>query len=664
MENIFLLIVFTSLFSGLVVTLFGNRISLLKFYYLYFAFFFYSLFSMLFQMYFLIITEIIIDINVWSVLVFENLSLQVAFRIDKLTIIMLFVVLFISLCVCLFSVWYMENDPSHLKFLSYLNYFMFFMILLVIGNSLFIVFIGWEGIGLFSYLLINFWNDRLNANRSALKAIIVNKLGDSFIFLLIAFYCDTFETISSQGIKTNLSFFANCEPIILNINTLFIICISLFIAGIAKSAQFFLHVWLPDAMEGPTPVSALLHAATMVTAGAYLIIKFNWVYLLNDDILRVILIIGLLTNFISSIICVIQPDMKKVIAYSTASQMGLIFASIGMYKPVLAFFHMFNHAFFKALLFILAGIIIHYLFNKQDLRFISGVNKEKYMIYSGLITSLLTLAGSPGLSAFYSKEVIIQTSILNIRIIPVFVAIFLMFSIFTTTLYVFKLVFYAFMLENRDKVSHFKYEVLKVEKNAPFIIVLIIVFLLAICSIYSGFFFREIYSFEELTFGDYIIQSFIIEHLKDSLGVEYLNMICVLSDFISSIMFITIPVKEIYIIFNWYIYNFRKLVERKFYFDIIYFYITKFLLSLRSIVKNEKEFNENFIIVYFKNKIEKFKVIIKFVYSDKVLLAFFVLLTIFDIIFFAVCPEIFIISIVLFPVTKSVLKLHEEWKRK
>jgi len=346
MENIFLVIVFTSLFSGLVVTLFGNRISLLKFYYLYFAFFFYSLFSMLFQMYFLIITEIIIDINVWSVLVFENLSLQVAFRIDKLTIIMLFVVLFISLCVCLFSVWYMENDPSHLKFLSYLNYFMFFMILLVIGNSLFIVFIGWEGIGLFSYLLINFWNDRLNANRSALKAIIVNKLGDSFIFLLIAFYCDTFETISSQGIKTNLSFFANCEPIILNINALFIICISLFIAGIAKSAQFFLHVWLPDAMEGPTPVSALLHAATMVTAGAYLIIKFNWVYLLNDDILRVILIIGLLTNFISSIICIIQPDMKKVIAYSTASQMGLIFASIGMYKPVLAFFHMFNHAFF------------------------------------------------------------------------------------------------------------------------------------------------------------------------------------------------------------------------------------------------------------------------------------------------------------------------------
>jgi len=286
------------------------------------------------------------------------------------------------------------------------------------------------------------------------------------------------------------------------------------------------------------------------------------------------------------------------------------------------------------------------------------------MIYSGLITSLLTLAGSPGLSAFYSKEVIIQTSILNIRIIPVFVAIFLMFSIFTTTLYVFKLVFYAFMLENRDKVFQFKYEVLKVEKNAPFIIVLIIVFLLAICSIYSGFFFREIYSFEELTFSDYIIQSFIIEHLKDSLGVEYLNMICVLSDFISSIMFITIPVKEIYIIFNWYIYNFRKLVERKFYFDIIYFYITKFLLSLRSIVKNEKEFNENFIIVYFKNKIEKFKVIIKFVYSDKVLLAFFVLLTIFDIIFFAVCPEIFIISIVLFPVTKSVLKLHEEWKRK
>lgn len=660
----FLMIVFTSLFSSLIVTVLGNRISLLKFCYVYFFFFFVSLFYLLFQMYHLINTQAIIDINMWSVLSFESFSLQVSFRIDKLTIIMLFVVVSISLCVCLFSIWYMKNDPSHLKFLNYLNYFMFFMILLVIGNSLFVVFIGWEGIGLFSYLLINFWNDRLNANRSALKAIIVNKVGDSFIFLLIACYSDTLETIKSQGIKTNLFFFTKYEPIILNIDILFIICVSLFVAGVAKSAQFFLHIWLPDAMEGPTPVSALLHAATMVTAGAYLIIKFNWIYLLNDDILRVILVTGLLTNFISSLMCIIQPDMKKVIAYSTASQMGLIFACIGMYKPVLAFFHMFNHAFFKALLFILAGIIIHYLFNKQDLRFVSNIKKERYMIYSGLITSLLTLAGCPGLSAFYSKEIIIQTSIINIRIIPIFVSVFLIFSVFTTTFYTLRLIFYAFMLENRDDETNFEFNKFKIKKDTSFIIVVSVVLFLTLCSIYFGFFFKEIYSFEELTFSNNITQNFILEHLKDSLGAEYLNTICVLSDFISAMVYTSIPVKEVYYAFNWYLYHLRKLVEKKFYFDVIYFYIIKFLLCLRNIIKNEKEFNENFLIVYFKNKIKNFKVIIKFIYADKILLVFFVLLTIFDILFFIVCPQIFIVSIILFPVTKSILKLYEEWKRK
>jgi len=615
-------------------------------------------------MYHLINTQAIIDINMWSVLSFESFSLQVSFRIDKLTIIMLFVVVSISLCVCLFSIWYMKNDPNHLKFLNYLNYFMFFMILLVIGNSLFVVFVGWEGIGLFSYLLINFWNDRLNANRSALKAIIVNKVGDSFIFLLIACYSDTLETIKSQGIKTNLLFFAKYEPIILNIDILFIICISLFVAGVAKSAQFLLHIWLPDAMEGPTPVSALLHAATMVTAGAYLIIKFNWIYLLNDDILRVILVTGLLTNFISSLMCIIQPDMKKVIAYSTASQMGLIFACIGMYKPVLAFFHMFNHAFFKALLFILAGIIIHYLFNKQDLRFISNVNKERYIIYSGLITSLLTLAGCPGLSAFYSKEIIIQASVINIRIIPIFVSIFLIFSVFTTTFYTLRLIFYAFMLENRDNETHFEFKKFKIEKDISFVIVVTVVLFLTVCSIYFGFFFKEIYSFEELTFGNNIIQNFILEHLNDSLGVEYLNTICVLSDFTSAMMYTSIPIKEIYYVFNWYLYHSRKLVEKKFYFDVIYFYIVKFLLNIRNIIKNEKDFNENFLIIYFKNKIRNFKVIIKFIYADKILLVFFVVLTIFDILFFIACPAIFIVSIILLPVTKSILKLYEEWKRK
>ena len=657
------MIVFTSLFSGFVVTLLGNRISLLKFYYIYFTFFFITFFELLFQMYSLIDTQAIIDINMWSILSFEGFSLQVSFRIDKLTIIMLFVVVFISLLVCLFSIWYMKNDPNHLKFLNYLNYFMFFMILLVIGNSLFVVFVGWEGIGLFSYLLINFWNDRLNANRSALKAIIVNKVGDSFIFLLMACYSDTFETIKSQGIKTNLLFFSKYEPIILNIDILFIICISLFVAGVAKSAQFFLHIWLPDAMEGPTPVSALLHAATMVTAGAYLIIKFNWIYLLNDDILSVILLTGLLTNFISSLMCIIQPDMKKVIAYSTASQMGLIFACIGMYKPVLAFFHMFNHAFFKALLFILAGIIIHYLFNKQDLRFLININKEKYMIYSGLITSLLTLAGCPGLSAFYSKEIIIQTSITNIRIIPFFVSVFLIFSIVTTALYTLRLISHAFMLESRDNETFFKFvDSLKMASIKLFLSVNFIVAILMVFAIYIGFFFKEIFSYEAINFAGNTAQSFILEALKDVLEIEYMSAIGVFFQYVYPLIFVGVSDSKIYFsIFNHNIYNFKKMVLQKFYFDINYYFLSKFLLSLRNIIKNEKDFNENFLITYFKNKIKKFKIIIKFIYSDKLLLVFFSVFIILDILFLIACPQIFIVSIILYPVSRSILKWHDKW---
>jgi len=628
-----------------------------------FFFFFVALFHLLLQIYYLTSTQTIIDVNTWSIISYESFSLKVSFKIDKLTIIMLFVVIFISLFVCLFSIWYMRNDPNHLKFLNYLNYFMFFMILLVTGNSLLTVFIGWEGIGLFSYLLINFWNDRLNANRSAFKAIIINKIGDSFIFLLMAIYCDTFETINISGVKSNLFFFLNSGIIILNIDILFIICVSLFIAAIAKSAQFFLHVWLPDAMEGPTPVSALLHAATMVTAGAYLIIKFNWIYLLNDDILSVMLIIGLLTNFISSFICMFQSDIKKVIAYSTASQMGLIISAIGMYKPILAFFHMFNHAFFKALLFILAGVVIHWLQNKQDLRFISNINGEKFMVYSGIIISLLTLVGFPYLSGFYSKEVIIQISFINIRIFSILIPVFLLFSIITTAYYSIRLLYYACMFENNNE-NCFDYLIAKSKKDLSFIITEFVVAVLLFFSIFIGLIANIIFLYEDLFFNISVSKYFIVEKLKDVQNLEYVNWLLPIFELVMGYFFVYYHVKlQTIFFFNKYNYFIENIFFKKFHFDILYFYATKILLATRGTAKNDKGLNENYYIFYIKTKIKAYKLMIKYIISNKILLATVITLLIIDIIFLIFLTKYFIAAIISIPIISTLNKKIESIKR-
>lgn len=573
--SLFLIILFTSLFSGLIVTLLGNKLGLLKIYILYFIFFFVALAYLSGTLYNIISTHPDIELDLLTIVTYETYSLRLDFKIDKLTVVMLFVVMTISFSVCVFSIWYMSGDPRHLKFLNYLNYFMFFMILLVTGNTLLVIFIGWEGIGIFSYLLINFWNDRLNANRSAFKAIFVNKIGDGFIFLLISVYVNLFENKYVDSPENFLLYLSNGENVVLNINLLFIICGSLFVASVAKSAQFILHVWLPDAMEGPTPVSALLHAATMVTAGAYLLIKFNWVSLLNDNIIYAILLTGVLTNFISSFIAVFQSDIKKIIAYSTASQMGLIFITIGMYKPILAFYHLFNHAFFKALLFILAGVIIHYLNNKQDLRFFNNVKKQKFFLYTGFFVSISTLAGVPFLSAFYSKDLIIQFSFFSINFLPSYINFFLLISVVTTLAYSFRIIMSIYYFDNNEKYNFYykkffinKYE-LATSSNGH---MWIIIFILMIYSIHSGWLSSSIFIFEDITFGEYISKNLNKEKLKDFLNHEYISGALLIFIQISFILaFLYGPEVSYKTIFNNYFLSIQNFLSAKFYFDILYY---------------------------------------------------------------------------------------------
>jgi proton-translocating NADH-quinone oxidoreductase chain L len=300
----------------------------------------------------------------------DNLIIDWSFNFDSLTLIMLIVVTFISTLVHLYSTEYMAEDPHLFRFMSFLSLFTFFMLILVTANNFLQMFVGWEGVGLSSYLLINFWFTRIQANKSAIKAMLVNRIGDFFILLSLFLIYYLFNTLDYEIVfnlsKTvsysKINFFNNTIPVI------DIICFFLFLGAMGKSAQIGLHIWLPDAMEGPTPVSALIHAATMVTAGVFLIARCSFLFEMSPIILNFIVIIGSLTALFASTTGLFQNDIKKVIAYSTCSQLGYMIFACGLSGYDIGIFHLFNHAFFKALLFLAAGAIIHSLNDEQDMR--------------------------------------------------------------------------------------------------------------------------------------------------------------------------------------------------------------------------------------------------------------------------------------------------------
>nr|YP_009905965.1 NADH dehydrogenase subunit 5 [Spirocodon saltatrix]QLH56858.1 NADH dehydrogenase subunit 5 [Spirocodon saltatrix] len=349
-----------------------------------------------------VINESIIYFNLWNwfniSLFFSNIGLQ----FDYVVCSMLVLITTISFFVHLFSTSYMDGDAHLPRFMGYLSLFTFFMVILVTSHNLIQLFIGWEGVGLCSYLLINFWYTRLQANKSAIKAMIVNKVGDIGVLLamiLIWIYLGSWQynsifCVSSMTEVNNFYF---------NLSAL------LFLIGvIGKSAQIGLHTWLPDAMEGPTPVSALIHAATMVTAGVFLIIRLSPLFELTPSILFIVVIFGSLTAFFSSSIGLTQNDLKKVIAYSTCSQLGYMIMICGFSQYDLGLFHLINHGFFKALLFLSAGSIIHALNDEQDFRKMGSMRLVTPLSYACILIGSLSLMGLPFLTGFYSKDLIIE----------------------------------------------------------------------------------------------------------------------------------------------------------------------------------------------------------------------------------------------------------------
>nr|YP_010394932.1 NADH dehydrogenase subunit 5 [Phytophthora x alni]DAZ89369.1 TPA_asm: NADH dehydrogenase subunit 5 [Phytophthora x alni] len=371
------------------------------------------------------------------------------FLFDSLTMVMLVVVTSISTLVHLYSSQYMAHDPHLSRFMSYLSLFTFFMIILVTGDNFMQMFVGWEGVGFCSYLLINFWFTRLQANKAAIKAMLVNRISDLILLLgvLTIFYnirtIEYFSTFAAISIVKDFKFiFFNYILSIVDV-----VCILIFIGAMGKSAQIFLHLWLPDAMEGPTPVSALIHAATMVTAGVYLTARCSPMFEYSMFSLKVITIIGASTAFFASTVGLVQNDFKKIVAYSTCSQLGYMFFACGLSNYPLAIFHLSNHAYFKALLFLCSGAVIHAMGDEQDIRKMGGLRRILPFTYIMFLIGSLSLMGFPFLTGFYSKDLILEVAFASFSETGHFAYWLGTIGAFFTAFYSTRLLFFAFLTE-------------------------------------------------------------------------------------------------------------------------------------------------------------------------------------------------------------------------
>ena len=378
----------------------------------------------------------------------EFFNVDWGFLFDSLTAIMCCVVTFVSFLVHVYSVEYMAHDPHLPRFMSYLSLFTFFMLILVTADNYVQLFVGWEGVGLCSYLLINFWFTRIQANKSALKAMIINRIGDVGLALGIFTLFLKFKAVDYATIFSLTPLFLNDSFTFLNtqFNVLVLISFFLFIGAIGKSAQLGLHTWLPDAMEGPTPVSALIHAATMVTAGVFLLARSSAIYEFTPAILEFITILGSLTAFISATIGLTQNDLKRVIAYSTCSQLGYMIFACGLSNYSVGIFHLMNHAFFKALLFLSAGSVIHAVSDEQDMRKMGGLKNFVPFTYSMMLIGSLALMGFPFLAGFYSKDVILEVAFGKYSISGHFSYFLGSISAFLTAFYSIRLISLTFLM--------------------------------------------------------------------------------------------------------------------------------------------------------------------------------------------------------------------------
>ena len=376
-----------------------------------------------------------------------NVNFEIGFLIDRLSATMMLVVSFVSLMVHIYTIGYMADDPGYQRFFSYISLFTFSMLMLVMSNNFVQLFFGWEAVGLVSYLLIGFWYTRPSAIYANLKAFLVNRVGDFGFLLGIALILTYFGTLDYTAV------FANARTLAGNVieivpghewSLMTVICILLFIGAMGKSAQFPLHVWLPDSMEGPTPISALIHAATMVTAGIFMVSRMSPLFELSETALSVVIVIGAITTLFMALIAIVQNDIKRVVAYSTLSQLGYMTVALGASAYAAGMFHLGTHAFFKALLFLGAGSVIIALHHEQDMRRMGGLRKYMPVTYWTMMLAAISSAGIPGFAGFFSKDSIIEATHLSTIPGAGFAYFCVLTTVFITGFYTFRLMFMTF----------------------------------------------------------------------------------------------------------------------------------------------------------------------------------------------------------------------------
>ena len=418
-----------------------------------------------------------------------SLEVNWSMKIDSLSAVMLVVVTSVSALVHIYSIGYMSHDPHKPRFMAYLSLFTFAMLMLVTADNFIQLFFGWEGVGLCSYFLIGFWFKKESANKAAIKAFVVNRVGDFGFALGIFLIFYLFGTVNYTEVFAEIPNITDKNLLFLGItfNAVDLICLLLFIGAMGKSAQILLHTWLPDAMEGPTPVSALIHAATMVTAGVFLVVRCSPIYEYSDLALNIITIVGMSTAFFAATVALVQNDIKKIIAYSTCSQLGYMFFATGVGAYNVAMFHLFTHAFFKALLFLGSGSVIHAFKDEQNINNMGGVWKKLPYTYSLMIIGTLALTGFPFLSGFYSKDAIIEFAYLRGNTTGYYAAGIGIFTAFLTSIYSWRLIFKTFHGEYNNK------EIKIDETHESPIVMLIPLVLLSIGAIFAGFLFKELF---------------------------------------------------------------------------------------------------------------------------------------------------------------------------
>ena len=418
-----------------------------------------------------------------------TLDVNWSIKVDALSSVMLVVVTLVSSLVHIYSIGYMSHDPHKPRFMAYLSLFTFAMLTLVTSDNFLQLFFGWEGVGLCSYFLIGFWYKKDSANAAAIKAFVVNRVGDFGFALGIFLIFYLFGTVNYSEVFQQIPQIVDKELLFLGIQikAIDLICILLFIGAMGKSAQILLHTWLPDAMEGPTPVSALIHAATMVTAGVFLIVRCSPIFEYSPLTLNIITVVGMTTAFFAATVALVQTDIKKIIAYSTCSQLGYMFFAAGVGAYNVAMFHLFTHAFFKALLFLGSGSIIHSFKDEQDINQMGAVYKKLPYTWILMIIGTLALTGFPFLSGFYSKDAIIEFAYLRGNTVGYYAAGVGILTALLTSIYSWRLIFKTFHGSYNNKK-------LKIEEmhESP-LIMLIPLIVLAVGAIFAGFLFKDLF---------------------------------------------------------------------------------------------------------------------------------------------------------------------------